>query len=100
MHYCKAALKGTGKLSGCIGAEQLCGLFVGYWLSAWSFGFLLGFGKEMEKGCEKFGVMFLFYFYISFMVLLYLSEGFDCNVDLHLEQRIDVFQPFFAVVWL
>lgn len=29
MHYCKASLKGMGKLSGCIGVESLYGLFVG-----------------------------------------------------------------------
>lgn len=28
MHYCKAPLKGMGKFSGCIGVENLYGLFV------------------------------------------------------------------------
>lgn len=48
MRYCRAALKGIGKLCGCISVVWLCGLCVGC-----SFAFLLGFRKRMEKGHEK-----------------------------------------------
>jgi len=43
----------------------------------------------MEKGHEKLGVMFLFSICNSSVLLFSLSEGFDYNIDLHLEQRVD-----------
>lgn len=35
MDYCKASLKGIGKLYGCIGVEYLYGLFVNIPLAFW-----------------------------------------------------------------
>lgn len=46
-------------------------------LCQYSSGFLLGFGKEMVKGCEEIGVVFLFPFCNSFLLLLSFSEEFD-----------------------
>lgn len=42
-------------------------------------------------------------FFFPFVIPLCYSalfEGFDYSIDLHLEQWTDIFQPFFAVVWL
>lgn len=66
MFYCEASLKGTGKLSGCICVEWLCGLF-GYY-----FAFLLHLEKKWRQDMKISGFMFLFSLSCSSS-----SEGFD-----------------------